>query len=759
LQALLTVLSGPQGNQGLQGGRHISGPQNNLIESGLVRALDCLQARPNFHEIVSTVNDYYQTLAHLSIIYGYPSLLRHLVDWHIDLAVSDVNGLTALHYAYMKGDLESVRILQNGGASGALTDKLGRTPSDLQPEGFDPDMDATAEVDGVRPLGNDIGEQLALGEQLSALELHDDNDLGSVRLDSEDGAHDDEHPGNMPVNLVVGGDWESSGGGNGQVAPGSKEQVINVMNRLSDTDKQERKNVGLRTLPNTPDDDAVSNVSRRLCQATSKPETVDLLTSTIFPSGGTSPTALNPSAAKDATTSEVEQNTPKYYGPLRRNKENVYYPADIQVDSTASEQALGHPSTKSQVHFPAESSGNVSGTSPRPTPMSPRHTSPGTSVNASLGADLPFSLADLMSKGITSGPALVSAAFPSGTVLPSHKGDPIRCPSGLLPIDDVPKFPHIMRSGSLGESVHPAHSQPEASLCTPVVLYHSEQPVYPHWYNLLSAPMLIPAIHCLPPLEVCAISAEEFAPAGSSHAPQSLVQANPTTSGQTSRTGARRSGSEFDDGAANDKPTPFNHQIGPSCSNRTNMTQLSSPSTPGQTSRTGARRSGSDGGASGEPTPFNQQTGPSRSNKTNRRQLPKPYQRPTSGLRKTRPILYERNLVRLQQRCRRQGADEGAIGLLGKIFANEVSLEALTRLLTDTEAETKEFGIDNGKVYNALLEYLDEEDGVVPRYNCRLCHSEKTWMHHRDVLRHLRRDHFGLADVCDQWYVFDRSLK
>jgi len=185
------------------------------------------------------------------------------------------------------------------------------------------------------------------------------------------------------------------------------------------------------------------------------------------------------------------------------------------------------------------------------------------------------------------------------------------------------------------------------------------------------------------------------------------------------------------------------------------------PTACGENPNSGAGSSGSNvniAGASGEPTPFDQQIGPSRSSKTNRRQLSKPYQRPTPAPRKTRPITYERNLVRLQQRCRRQGADEDAIGLLDKIFANEVSLEALTRLLTDTEAETKEFGIDNGKVYNALLGYLNEEDGVVPRYHCRLCHSEQTWMDPRGVLRHLRRDHFGLANVCDQWCVFDRSL-
>jgi len=101
-----------------------------------VDILSCLQTRPNFHKILSTTNDYSQTFAHLSILYGYPSLLRHLVEWCIDLAISDVNGLTALHCAFMKGDLDSVHILRQGGASETVTDKLGRTPSELGPGGF-----------------------------------------------------------------------------------------------------------------------------------------------------------------------------------------------------------------------------------------------------------------------------------------------------------------------------------------------------------------------------------------------------------------------------------------------------------------------------------------------------------------------------------------------------------------------------------------------------------------------------------------------
>jgi hypothetical protein len=141
----------------------------------------------------------------------------------------------------------------------------------------------------------------------------------------------------------------------------------------------------------------------------------------------------------------------------------------------------------------------------------------------------------------------------------------------------------------------------------------------------------------------------------------------------------------------------------------------------------------------GGPTSSNQQFGPSRSDRTNGRQVLKPYERPTPAAHKTQPVTYEGNLLRLQQQYRRQGADDGAIELLGKLFANEVSLEALTRQLTDEEAERTEFEVETGSVYIALLKSTnEEEEGVEPRYVCRLCHSEQTWKHHKDVLRHLR---------------------
>lgn len=142
----LTTFNAIWGSGALQGGNRGSNPQEGPIELGLVAALTCLKSQSNFLEIVSTTNDWGQTLAHLSILYGYPILLSHLVDWHINLTVADANGLTALHYAYMKSDLESVRILRRGGAFENVVDKLGRRPSDLQSGEFGSATDIDAKV-------------------------------------------------------------------------------------------------------------------------------------------------------------------------------------------------------------------------------------------------------------------------------------------------------------------------------------------------------------------------------------------------------------------------------------------------------------------------------------------------------------------------------------------------------------------------------------------------------------------------------------
>jgi len=212
LQALFAALSAPQGTQIIQG------RSQNPIETGLVHALDSIQTRPNFREIVSTTNGYSQTLAHLAIFYDYPSLLRHLVDWCIDLAIPDVNGLTALHLAYMKGDLLSVQILRRGGAPEAAKDKLGRIPSDLQPEGLGRVPHIGAEA---HPPGNDNDEQVELGGRFRALDLGEDKASEFDQSNSED----DMDTG-IEMDSFIDEDEGGNGSGSIQIAPGSKEPVI-----------------------------------------------------------------------------------------------------------------------------------------------------------------------------------------------------------------------------------------------------------------------------------------------------------------------------------------------------------------------------------------------------------------------------------------------------------------------------------------------------------------------------------------------------
>jgi hypothetical protein len=106
------------------------------IETAIIQALAPLQNTQDFKELISKTNDYKQTLAHFAVQFGYADLLRRLVGWNIDLSIADVNGFTALHFAYKKGDRACVDLLLENGASETVLDALGRAPSHLMPEGF-----------------------------------------------------------------------------------------------------------------------------------------------------------------------------------------------------------------------------------------------------------------------------------------------------------------------------------------------------------------------------------------------------------------------------------------------------------------------------------------------------------------------------------------------------------------------------------------------------------------------------------------------
>ncbi len=135
--------------------------------------------------------------------------------------------------------------------------------------------------------------------------------------------------------------------------------------------------------------------------------------------------------------------------------------------------------------------------------------------------------------------------------------------------------------------------------------------------------------------------------------------------------------------------------------------------------------------------------------------------RPTSPrlLRYRRPqkkqpaVEFEPDIKRLQHRCWAAGADEEAVRLIERVFVNEVKLSSLTRKLSAKEFASRQFGSESGQVYVGFLRA--ERDA---RYSCRLCprNTDMSWKHKRDALRHLRRDHFGLAEKCDDWCVSAR---
>jgi len=149
------------------------------VEPALLNALLSLREKPNFEDIVSTSNDSSQTFAHLSVLYGYISLLERLVEWRIDLTVTDTSGLTALHYAYLKEDRESIRILLSGGAPSSVEDRLGRRPRDVLPERSD--------------LADFPGEEIGIGEGPPHIEHLKDHEIAlgdqDARLEAEAQEH------------------------------------------------------------------------------------------------------------------------------------------------------------------------------------------------------------------------------------------------------------------------------------------------------------------------------------------------------------------------------------------------------------------------------------------------------------------------------------------------------------------------------------------------------------------------------------------
>ena len=113
------------------------------LEGWTLRFLASLADKPSWENTVSLVNEHHQTLAHLAVLFRYTTLLKKVTQWGIDVDVQDVNGFTALHCAYLCGDLDSVGILKGCGAGEDIQDSLGRRPLDMYISGTnDPGNDS-----------------------------------------------------------------------------------------------------------------------------------------------------------------------------------------------------------------------------------------------------------------------------------------------------------------------------------------------------------------------------------------------------------------------------------------------------------------------------------------------------------------------------------------------------------------------------------------------------------------------------------------
>jgi len=336
LRAVLIMLRGDHAP------RDSNNSQAGQVEPAVVDALLSLSEKPNFDDIVSTSNDSSQTLAHLSVLYGYISLLERLVEWRIDLTVADISGLTALHCAYLKEDRKSIRILLSGGASSSIEDKLGRRPRDLLPEGSDL-ADLPDEEIGIRegspPIEHPNDHEFALGEQYAVLEAEEGHGNDSGHGGSDSGS--DASSNNDEDEDVMGIDSPA-------LEPGpsnSKVSTLDIMNELL-VSKKSRKKSGPRLIPDTPHDPAISTVAKKLQDAEAEPSVIDFLCNEVFPDGTISLAALKaPMTTEEITKFQVAPGAEKYRGLLVREREVLncrLCPEDNKLEFKDPEEALHH---------------------------------------------------------------------------------------------------------------------------------------------------------------------------------------------------------------------------------------------------------------------------------------------------------------------------------------------------------------------------------------------------------------------------------
>jgi len=112
----------------------------------------------------------------------------------------------------------------------------------------------------------------------------------------------------------------------------------------------------------------------------------------------------------------------------------------------------------------------------------------------------------------------------------------------------------------------------------------------------------------------------------------------------------------------------------------------------------------------------------------------------------------ERNPIKLHDRIfRERGGSNFATDWILTTFKYEMSEHVLRRVLMPQEINAMKFigGFEPRQVYDGFITKVGEQ------FECGLCKEDKKtyWKAKKNAPRHLRKFHFGFADVCKVWYV------
>lgn len=114
------------------------------------------------------------------------------------------------------------------------------------------------------------------------------------------------------------------------------------------------------------------------------------------------------------------------------------------------------------------------------------------------------------------------------------------------------------------------------------------------------------------------------------------------------------------------------------------------------------------------------------------------------------PMDFEGDVARLKARLLEKGANGQAVELCDTVFEKGVTIEALEERMTREQCD--KLKVRDGKQFRLFLACAGKVNGrMTKRHRCRLCSPGKEYKNHRDALRHLLKDHFGLGFKCGQW--------